>query len=192
MLLGKKSVNCLSCNKGEDVRGAGAHIKGQDGRLYWGATGMQKRGSAADGLTSEHAQQDTMDDMTNFKSGSPRSSNQRMAGSRSNVLKNNSVSISMGNQGNFHFTEDHSNSLSRAGMANRGIGLKRHAAKGRSKIETDLIGMDKKYELRQQIESKGGKFHKRSNTSAQYPFKMKQQQRLPIGYRVQQEKRSEL
>ena len=126
---------------------------------------------------------DTMDELTNFKSGSPRSSNQRMVGSKSNVLKNNSVSISMGNHGNFQFTEDHSNSLSRTGLANRGIGLKRQATKGRSKIETDLLEMDKKYELRQQIESKS-RFHKRSNTSAQNPFQMKKQQKLPIGYRV--------
>ena len=36
VLLGKKTLNCLSCNKGEDKRGPVAHVQGQDGRLYWG------------------------------------------------------------------------------------------------------------------------------------------------------------
>lgn len=89
-----------------------------------------------------------------------------MVVSRSNVFKNNSVSISMGNYGQIQLTDENSNSLSRAGLANRGIGLKRQGAKSKQKIETDLNVFDKKYELRQQIEGKG-KQHKRSNTSAQ-------------------------
>lgn len=147
-------------------------MQGQDGKLYWGQSAHNKRASAADGFTSENAG-DTMDEMTNFRSGSPRSSHHRMVGSKSNVLKNNSVSISMGNQGNFHFTDDNSNSLSRTGMPHRAIALKKHTSKGKQKIETaDLISIDKKYELRQQIENKG-RFHKRSNTSAQYPYRIK-------------------
>jgi hypothetical protein len=36
VLLGKKTVNCLSCNKGNDGYEALSHVKGQDGRLYVG------------------------------------------------------------------------------------------------------------------------------------------------------------
>jgi len=34
VLLGKKNVNCLSCNKGKDGFEAIQHVKGQDGKLY--------------------------------------------------------------------------------------------------------------------------------------------------------------
>ena len=37
VLLGKKTVNCLSCNKGNDGYEALSHVKGQDGRLYVGS-----------------------------------------------------------------------------------------------------------------------------------------------------------
>jgi hypothetical protein len=37
VLLGKKSVNCLSCNKGNDGYEALQHVKGRDGNLYVGS-----------------------------------------------------------------------------------------------------------------------------------------------------------
>lgn len=172
VLLGKKALNCLSCNKGEDVRGPVAHVKGQDGRLYWGATAGSKRRSGIEGLGSDNAA-DTIEELTNFRSGSPGSSQPRMVGSRSNVFKNNSVSVSMHGQGlpsHFQMTDDNSNSLSRAGLANRGIGIKKQAARAKEgKARPDELGKDmtlsKKFELRHQIDSKK-LLHKRSNTSA--------------------------
>lgn len=126
-----------------------------------------------------------------------------MAGSRSNVFKNNSVSVSMhgapGLPSHLQITDDNSNSLSRAGLASRGIGIKKQQPlKGReSKAwpDAEASGRDvptlgKKFELRQQVGSKKS-LHKRSNTTAQNQYRTKQS-RLPIGYRVQQEKRSEL
>ena len=155
VLLGKKNVSCLSCNKGEDVRGPVQHVKGQDGKLYWGGTSQahKKRASAVDGYGQgggiEQGLVETIDEPTNFRSGSPKSSHQQMVGSRSNVFKNNSVSISMGNYGQIQLTDENSNSLSRAGLINRGIGLKRQGVKSKQKIETDNNVFDKKYELRQ-------------------------------------------
>lgn len=124
-----------------------------------------------------------------------------MAGSRSNVFKNNSVSVSMhGGQGLPHHlqaTDDNSTSLSRAGLASRGFGTKKQQARGKaskSRLDTEATGdgglLSKKFELRQQIDSKT-LLHRRSNTTAQNQYRVKQS-RLPIGYRVQQEKRSEL
>ena len=77
VLLGKKNISCLSCNKGEDVRRPIQHVKGQDGKLYWGGGNgtSKKRASAVDGHGSGDNMGDTIDEQTNFRSGSPRSSN---------------------------------------------------------------------------------------------------------------------
>ena len=48
-MLGKKSANCLSCNKGNDGFEARANVVGRDGRLYVGeGKNAQKNREAAE------------------------------------------------------------------------------------------------------------------------------------------------
>jgi hypothetical protein len=49
VLLGKKSVNCLSCNKGNDGYEALQQFKGKDGKLYVGSGHTLKDLPTSDG-----------------------------------------------------------------------------------------------------------------------------------------------
>lgn len=67
VLLGKKSVNCLSCNKGNDGYEALQHVKGQDGKLYVGG------GHAFRDLTSDGPSIDNFYPKSAYPINSPKS-----------------------------------------------------------------------------------------------------------------------